>query len=311
MKQLISIFILLGSLQTFAEQSVNLALNWKAEPEFGGFYTAVLEGFFNKQGLKVDILQGGSGTPTVQMLANKKVDFAVVSADEIILSQDRKSTNKVKALFAVYQTSPYIIMSHKERGFKSLRDVFTSDGILSIQSGLPYAQFLVKKFPAKSLKIVPYLGGVGNFLSDKNFSQQGFLTTEPLSAEKLGAKVQTFLIADEGFNPYLVVLATTEETLKNKPELVKKFLTATAQGWSSYLNNPDKTNLYMQTLNKSLSLEVFKSAAETQKPLILTKDAKLGSMSEVRWQTLAQQLKDLGLIKTVPKTSDLYENVNY
>ncbi len=311
MKKIIFAIVLLCSTQIFAQQKIKLALNWKAEPEFGGFYAADVEGFYSKQGLKVDIIQGGSGTPTVQMLANGKIDFAIVSADEIILSQDRNSKNKVKALFAVYQTSPYIVMSHKERGFKNLKDVFISDGLLSMQSGLPYYQFLVKKFGNPKVKVVPYLGGVANFINNKSFSQQGFLTTEPLAAEKSGARVQTFLIADEGFNPYLVVLATTETVLKEKPELVKKVLKASQEGWQNYLNNPSKTNQYMASLNKSLDLETFKSAADIQKPLILMKDTKLGSMSEARWATLVQQLKDLGLIKTTPKTSDLFETVAY
>ncbi|HWU42897.1 MAG TPA: ABC transporter substrate-binding protein [Bdellovibrio sp.] len=294
-----------------AMTATTLALNWKAEPEFGGFYAAELEGFFKQQGLNVEIIQGGSGTPTVQMLANKKTDFAIVSADEIILSQDRSNKNKVKALYAVYQTAPYIVMTHEERHFQSIKDIFSSEGILAIQSGLPYFQYLIKKFGPPKAKIVPYLGGVGNFVSDKNFSQQGFITTEPLSAEGAGVKVKKFLIADEGFNPYLVVLATTEDTLKNHPDLVKKFVRACDLGWQSYLENPDKVNSYMSQLNKALGLETFKKAAEAQKPLIEVKDTKLGSMSEKRWQQLAQQLKDLNLIKTLPKAKELYEVLDF
>lgn len=287
--------------------SVTLALNWKAEPEFGGFYAAALQGIYKKHGLDVKILEGGSGTPTVQMLANNKVEFAIVSADEIILSQDRNAKNKVKGLFAVYQTSPYIVMTHAEKNFKSLKDVFASEGILSMQSGLPYYQFLIQKFGKPKVKVVPYTGGVSNFLNNKNFSQQGFITTEPLSAEKAGAKVKSFLIADEGFNPYLVVIAATEETLNKKPELVKKLVAASREGWIAYLKDPKATNQYMATLNKSLDLETFNKAADIQKPLIETKEA-LGSMTSTRWETLVQQLKDLKLIKSSPKAPDLFSN---
>ncbi|KHD88795.1 MAG: lipoprotein [Bdellovibrio sp. ArHS] len=293
----------------FAESLVptTLALNWKAEPEFGGFYTAALQGIYKKHGLDVKILEGGSGTPTVQMLANGKVEFAIVSADEIILSQDRNPKNKVKGLFAVYQTSPYIVMTHAERNLKTLRDVFMSEGVLSMQSGLPYYQFLVQKFGKPQVKVVPYAGGVSNFLNDKSLSQQGFITTEPLSAEKAGAKVKTFLIADEGFNPYLVVIGATEDTLKKKPEVVKKFVAASREGWAAYLKDPQATNEYMAKLNKAFDLATFNKAAEVQKPLIETK-GPLGAMSSNRWETLVQQLKDLKLIKVSPKTEDLYQN---
>ncbi|WP_413567973.1 ABC transporter substrate-binding protein [Bdellovibrio sp. HCB117] len=305
---LLSFTFLLAS-HAFAQSptSVTLALNWKAEPEFGGFYAAALQGIYKKHGLDVKILEGGSGTPTVQMLANGKVEFAIVSADEIVLSQDRNSKNKVKGLFAVYQTSPYIVMSHAEKNYKNLKDVFMSDGILSMQSGLPYYQYLVQKFGRPKVKVVPYAGGVSNFLNDKNFSQQGFITTEPLSAEKAGAKVKTFLIADEGFNPYLVVIGATEETLSKKPELVKKFVAASREGWIAYLKDPKDTNKHMATLNKAFDLETFNKAADVQKPLIETKET-LGSMSSTRWSTLVQQLKELKLIKTSPKAEDLYMN---
>jgi len=286
---------------------VTLALNWKAEPEFGGFYAAAVQGIYKKHGLDVKIIEGGSGTPTVQMLANSKVQFAIVSADEIILSQDRNPKNKVQGLFAVYQTAPYIVMTHAERGFKSLQDVFNSNGVLAMQSGLPYYQYLIKKFGKPKVKVVPYTGGVGNFLNDKNFSQQGFITTEPLSAEKAGAKVKSFLIADEGFNPYLVVLAATEDTLKKNPELAKKLVAASREGWAAYLRDPKPANQYMATLNKSLDLETFNKAAEVQKPLIENKEA-LGTMSAARWDTLVQQLKDLKLIKNAPKAQDLFVN---
>lgn len=299
----LSLILISGNL--FAADPIRLVLNWKAEPEFGGFYSAALEGIYKKHGLDVEIVEGGSGTPTVQMLANKKVEFAIVSADEIILSQDRKTTNKVKALFAVYQTSPYIIMSHAEKGYKNLKDVFQSEGILSVQSGLPFYPYLVKKFGKPKVQIVPYLGGIGSFLKDKNFSQQGFATTEPTAAEKAGAKVQNFLIADEGFNPYLVVLATTEEVLKQKPEVVTKIVQATREGWISYLKDPTATNKHMAKLNKALDLDTFNKGAKIQEPLIVIKGTEIGSMSESRWVTLVDQLHDLGLIKTKPKAQDL------
>ncbi|AFY01676.1 ABC transporter substrate-binding protein [Bdellovibrio bacteriovorus] len=308
MKTMITLLIsvLMTSAAFAANAPATLALNWKAEPEFGGFYAASLQGFYKTQGLDVQILEGGSGTPTVQMLANNKVDFAIVSADELIISQDKNKVNKVKALFAVYQKSPYIVMTHAERNFKSLKDVFTNEGFLSMQSGLPYYQFLVQKFGKPKVRVVPYLGGVSNFVNDMTFSQQGFITIEPLSAEKAGAKVKNFLIADEGFNPYLVVLATTEETLKNKPELVQKVLTATREGWAHYLKDPKATNEHMATLNKAIDLTTFNKAADIQKPLIETTGVVVGSMTDERWDTLVQQMKKLKLIKSTPKASDLY-----
>lgn len=286
------------------EKVFTLALNWKAEPEFGGFYEAQLKNLYKKHGLQVQILEGGSGTPTIQMLANGKVDFAIVSADELILAHDRNPRNKIKALFAVYQTSPYIIMTHAERDFKNLQDVFKADGILSLQSGLPYYAFLVKKWGRPKAKVVPYAGGVGSFLNNKQLSQQGFLTIEPVAAENAGQKTKNFLIADEGFNPYLVVLAVKESFWKDQPETVKALHKAVVEGWQLYLKNPQSTNVHMSRLNKSLDLATFEKASQIQKPLI-EKDS-LGQMTEERWTTLIEQMRDLKLIQKPLQAKDLY-----
>jgi NitT/TauT family transport system substrate-binding protein len=303
--------ILSGSSVCLATTPVKLkfALNWKAEPQFGGFYTAQLKDEFKKRGLAVEILEGGSGAPTVQMLGANKVDFAIVSAEEIVLAQDRGA--KIVGLFATYQTNPQAIMTHQERHFKSLKEVFETEGILSIQSGLSYAQFLFKKYPQAKVKAVPYLGGISNFTKDPNYSQQCFFTSEPLVAENAGLKVKTFLISEEGFDPYTTVVAVHADTLKKDPKTVQALIEAVRAGWEEYLKNPEPTNKIMLGINKSMTAETFTKSAAAQKGLIETLETKqkgLGFMSEERWQKLILQLRELKIIKKDLKAKDLYQN---
>jgi NitT/TauT family transport system substrate-binding protein len=309
MKIMLLNFLLVSSVSLAAPATkVKLALNWKAEPQFGGFYAAQINGEFKKRGLDIEILEGGSGTPTVQMLGANKVDFAIVSAEEIIVAQDRGSA--VTALFATYQTNPQAIMTHEERHLKSLQEVFASEGVLSIQSGLSYAQFLLKKYPQPKVKIVPYLGGITNFTKDPKYSQQCFFTSEPLLAEKAGLKVKTFLVANEGFNPYTTVVAANSETLKKDPKTAKAVVEAVRAGWQEYLKNPEPTNKHMAGLNKAMDAETFTKSAAAQKNLIETTETKqkeLGFMSTERWQSLISQLKELKIIKKDLKAQDMYQ----
>ncbi len=303
---------LIVSTQSFATTPIKLklALNWKAEPQFGGFYEAFYNGEFIKRGLDVEILEGGSGSPTVQMLGAKKVNFAIVSAEEIVIAQDRGS--KIVGLFAAFQTNPQAIMTHLERHFRSLSDVFAAEGILSIQSGLSYAQYLLKKYPRPKVKIVPYLGGITNFTSDSKLSQQCFFTSEPLIAEKSGLKVKTFLVSDEGFNPYTVVVATSAESLKQDAKTAKAFIGAVRAGWDTYLKNPKPTNELMAGINKSMSSETFAKSSAAQMTLIQTAETYqkgLGFMSEERWHKLVLQLKELKSIKKEIPPGDLFKNL--
>ncbi|MBX9766000.1 MAG: ABC transporter substrate-binding protein [Bdellovibrionales bacterium] len=274
---------------------MTLALNWKAEPQFGGFYEGKFKEEFQKLGLNVEILEGGSGTPTVQMAASGKVDFAVVAGDELLISRDRGSD--LVALFAAYQTAPQGLMAHEERGFKSIKDLFESGGTLALQKGLPYSLFLAKKFPNSKVKLVPYAGGIGQFAADKKHSQQCFVTSEPLLAEKQGLKVKTFLIADEGFNPYTTVVVVRRKFFEEKSEVVKKMHAALLKSWTSYVKDPKSTNAKMAEINKAMDLKTLEESANAQKPLVQGKDP-IGTMTEERWKSLSEQLYELKLIRS-------------
>ncbi len=292
------------------EAKARLALNWKPEPQFGGFYAAELNGEFKKRKLNVEIIPGGAGTPVIQMIGLGSVEYGLVSGDEVIIARSRGM--KVVALFATYQTHPQGVMAHAERGFKSLKDVYTSEGPLALQMGLPYALLLKKKYPQAKSKIVPYLGGISNFLSDKKYSQQVFVTSEPLIAKQQKQEVSVFLVAEEGYNPYATVLAVQEEALTSRPREVKAMVEAVRAGWKSYMKNPKPTNKHMAKLNKAMSQELFNESEKAQRALIETPDTKtsgLGSMTEARWQQLVEQLLEIKLIQKSVPTGELFRNL--
>jgi len=283
-----------------------LALNWKPEPQFGGFYAAQARGYYRDRQLDVRIIEGGSGTPTIQMLLAGKVDYAVVSADEVVIAHARGATDIV-ALFATYQTNPQGIMTHAERGFGSLEEVMHADGVLLWQSGLPYAQFFQKKYAPLKVTTAPYLGGIGNFQNDPAISQQCFVTSEPLTASAAGLKVKTFLVADSGYNPYTTVLVTTRKRWQASPQEVKNMVAAVRDGWNDYLQEPAPTNQLMLSLNKAMSAQTFAQSAEAQRPLIKTDSTvRVGEMTLARWQTLAEQLRDIKVIRQPVTASELF-----
>ncbi len=281
-----------------APTKFRLALNWKPEPEFGGFYEAQLRGIYQKEGIDLEILPGGVGTPVIQMIEAGKVELGISNSDEVILGRSQ-GANAV-SIYAVYQTSPMALLTHSERGFKELKDVFENPGTIAAERGLPYIRFCEKKYGLKKVKLVPFLGGITQFLSDKNLTQQGFVTAEPILARKQGAKPKTFLIADSGYNPYLTVVIVRRDFAEKNQEILKKFVKATQEGWRLYLKDPSVSNKHMATLNPTMDLDTFKEGAKEQIPLIETAETKkhgLGFQSAERWKQLADQLLDLGVVK--------------
>ncbi len=277
---------------------ITLQLNWKPEPQFGGFYAAEVNGIYRKHGLGVEITAGGAGTPTVDMIGAGTVSFAIVSGDEIVRA--RAKGNRLVALFAVYQTNPQGIMTRAARGFKTLADLFGHSGTLALERGLPYADFLEKKYGFGKLKIVPApFGDLTLYRTDEDYAMQCFVTSEPLAAKRIGIEPQTFLIAESGYNPYTTVLATSESYLKKNPEVVQSMVEAVREGWQAYLSDPTRTNEYMGKLNPTMDAQTFEASAEVQKSLIRSPDTEkfgLGTMTLERWRRLGLQLAELKVI---------------
>jgi len=297
-------FALLG-LAACAERSpkLALALNWKAEPEFGGLFEAERSGAFATRGLAVE-RTGGPGAPVVQMVTARQVAFGIASADEVVLARDRGSD--VVAVFATYQTSPQGLMTHAARGLDSLAAVFQAPGILAVEPGLPYVKYLEKRYGFGALQVVPYSYSIAPFLDDPTLTQQVFVTAEPIAARRAGSDPLVFLVADSGYDPYTAVVITHGQMLRDDAPRVAAFVAALREGWRGYLDDPNPANDVMGPLNPEMDAVAFRLAAEAQRPLIETNDGALGGMRTERWSRLADQLAELGLLTKPPEPAASY-----
>jgi len=278
------------------DEKLQIALNWKPEPEFGGIFEAERLGAFTKRDLAVE-RTGGPGAPVVQMVASGQSRFGIASADEVVLARDRGSD--IVAIFAIYQTSPVGLMTHAARGIDSLAALLVSPGTLAVEPGLPYVKFLEKRYGLGAQKVVPYGFSITPFLADPSFTQQVFVTSEPISARRAGAEPRVFLVAESGYDPYTAVVITQGEALRRDRAQIARFVEALREGWLGYLADPAPANALMAKLNPEMDAEAFALAADAQKELIAVEGGHVGRMTAERWGKLAAQLQELELIKSV------------
>jgi NitT/TauT family transport system substrate-binding protein len=289
------------------KDAVTIALNWYAEPEFGGLYQAQLDGSYAAKDLEVTIQPGGAGAPVIPQVATGRVQFGISMADEVVLAKAQGAD--IVTVFATYQTHPLGIMVHASRGLKDLADL--KSGTLAVEDGIPFAQFLFAKYDWKGVTRVPYGGGVTQFLLDKDYAQQVYVTSEPILAKKQGADPQVFMVADTGYNPYANVLVTSGKLVAENPGLVDRFVDATSAGWRAYLVDGTAANAKIHEVNPTMDADVLQGSWEAQKPLITgghAAEAGVGAMEGARWATLVEQLTTLGALKTPVDPESLYTN---
>jgi NitT/TauT family transport system substrate-binding protein len=278
-----------------AVEEVTLQLNWTPETEHGGFYAALVHGYYEEAGLKVEIRPGGPAAPVGPMVAGGQVTFGIDNADKML--NFRSQGADLVALFASLQTSPRCLIIHDDSPIKSFDDL---QGITLAMGNQPWVEFLKKKLPLKDVKFVPNPAGLAQFLNDKNFVQQGYIFSEPLSVAEQGGKARSLLVSELGYNPYTSLLIAKGTLVKEKPELMKRMVAASLKGWQKYLEDPIAANEAIHKANELMSLQVLQDGVEAMKPLCFGDDtdpAKLGRMTAERWKTLTDQLVEIGAIK--------------
>ena len=279
--------------------SARLALNWYPETEHGGFIAANTLGLFDEKNVDVEIIPGGPGAPqlVITELKAERIQFAVSDADNVVKA--RAVGLPIVAVMAPLQNSPRCIMVHESSGITRLEDLANVE--LAISDSRPFALWMKKKLPLTNVTMVPFSGQVGEFLVKQNFAQQGYVFSEPFVAKEKGGDPKVLLLSDIGFNPYASVLITTEQVIKEQPELVRSVVSASLKGWERYLADPAATNAAIHEMNKEMSPAALEFGAREMVPLCKTAEGvpSCGMILD-RWQTLVSQIEELD---DIPKGS--------
>ena len=284
---------------------VTLQTDWYPQPEHGGFYEALLKGYYKQEGLDVTIAPGGPMIVGDQQVASGAATFAMDSSDQVLVSVSHGLP--LVAVAATLQRDPQGVMVHKDSPVNTFADL--NGHAVAVRPGSIWFQYLVKKYKLDNVREIPATYSVANFLADPNYIQQAFVTSEPYFAKKGGAEVRMLQVSDTGYLPYRVyVTSTTFE--KEHPDIVARFVRASTRGWRDYIADPSLANAEINKLNPAMNVDQMNFSAQTLKDMNFeTGDGpdgdQLGRFTADRWATQYQQLIDLKVITTPidPKTA--------
>lgn len=269
-------------------QKVTLALNWVPEPEFGGFYEGVLGGHYEKAGFDVEIMAGGPGAPSLELLQSGKAQAAISAGDDLLLK--RAKGIQAIGVWPAFQDAPNGLMV-RDPGPTQLSEIPAGTQV-AIELGSPFQIFLWQQQAWEGkISAVPYTGGVGQFMADPAMVQQAYITSEVCVAQSKGASVRFLKASDAGWNPYGTLLALPDPL----PEWAPAFVAATETAWMAYQADPSQANAEIGRLNPALTPEILDCVTQAQAPYLVGR-AGLGEMDAERWEATSAALKQLGLL---------------
>lgn len=293
----LTLWVVAISFAVEAAEKVRLATDWYPQPEHGGFYHALVQGYYRDAGLDVEILPGGPNAFATQKVATKAADFGMGSTDDVLLANERGIP--VTAVGATMQHDPQGVMVHEDSPVKSFADL--EGRIVAVAPGTVWFPYLVKRYQLKKVQEKAHNFSVGAFVKDPSYIQQCFLTSEPFFALQAGAKPRVLLISDSGYDPYRVFF-TRRALIREKPEVVRGFVAASIRGWKEYLLDPTAAHAEIRKRNPELTPEKmnYSYQALKDKRFIAGDPAKgdlTGAFRPERWKAQFDTLKDLGVLR--------------
>ncbi len=292
--------------------AIRFATDWKAEAEQGGFYEALAEGEYAKRGLDVTIIQGGPGSNVPQLLAAGSVDMGVGSNAFIVMNLAREKA-PLKAVMAVFQKDPQVLLAHPDTGVKTIADLKGHPILLGDASVGAFWVWLKAKYGFSDDQVRKYTFNSGPFVNDKRAAQEGYITSEPYSIEKAtGMKPLVFLLADNGYPGYATMVLAPDSLIARNPAAVKAFVEATAKGWHDYLyGDPKPADALIRKDNPEMTEDVLDQARAKMRQAGMVdggdaKTAGIGVMTDARWKAFFDMAAGHGVYPTTMDPKSAY-----
>ena len=283
---------------------VVFATNWKAQAAHGGFYQALADGTYRKAGLEVTIAQGGPQVNNRPLLPAGRIDFLMTG--NLLHSFDNvRNGLPIVVVAAMFQKDPQALIAHPGQGYERFESLAKAPVALIAKDGqFSWWQWLKVQHGFRDEQLKPYTYNLGPFLANRAAIQQGYSVAEPIYIENQGRfRPVVHLLADHGFSTYSTLIEARTDTVRKRPDLVRRFVDASITGWYNYLYGDRKAaNALMRKDNPELTDdEIERSVALMKQQGIVDSGEALergiGAMNEARVRDFLDKMVRAGLFK--------------
>ncbi|MBW0177820.1 ABC transporter substrate-binding protein [Sediminibacterium sp.] len=294
-----------------AGDTLRVQLKWWHQFQFAGYYAAELKGYYRQEGLNVKLIPGDPQHAPISEVLSARADFGITGSDLVI---EYAKGQPVIALGAIFQHSPYTILSLKEKKINIPSDLIGKRLMASLDQGWTELQavFLKEGINPDSLKLLSHTWKNTDLIEDKVDAITAYISVEINQLRKMGVEPSYILPINYGIDFYGDVLFTRKNMADTDPVTIGKFRKASFAGWEYAMSHTAEMADYILTLpgvkERGVTKDDLLVEAEAMRKLILPGLVEIGHMNEGRWKHILDVHQKLGVIAKQPElTGFLYD----
>ena len=281
-----------------AADTASIRLKWLHQAQFAGFYAAQMKGFYGNKGISVELKPGGVEFPAISAVASGSDYFGVAGADQVLTS--RAAGAPIVAIAVIYRATPMVLFSFRER------NILDAKGMIGKRVGvklggneeLTYRAILhAAGVDSHQISEIPVKYDMTPLFDDLVDVWPGYTINEVLTARENGHQLNVISPSQYGLRMYADTLFTTEDMISKNPELVRKVVEATIQGWQYAAAHPEEAARFGLNYDGKLNYDHELAMMRESVPLLKPDDKPIGWMEPSEWDGLQTLLLQQGFLK--------------
>lgn len=302
---------LASNLQDQAVLSTSVQLGWIHNYSTANFYTAEKNGHYAAQKLSVELIEGGFGEAgyidPIEEVVTGKADFGLSNAYSVV--EARAEGKPLIAVAAIFQRNPAAIFSLKSSNIQRPKDLAGRRVLVNSSTNSLEKMLKLHNVDPNSLEFAQRSGyGVEELINGEADAMLTWVINEGVMLDEAGVEYNTMLLSDYGIYEYETVLFTSEELIKNNPELVQRFVSATLQGVQDVIDKPSEAVDYVIEYGEELEYASEHRRIQALLPILKQPNASLGQIDHEIWMLMLEALQGRGVQASAQDVEASYTN---
>ncbi|MCB2007832.1 MAG: ABC transporter substrate-binding protein [Burkholderiaceae bacterium] len=225
-----------------AQDAVSLRLNWYLGGLHVPYYYGKDMGFFKQEGIDLTINEGRGSGNTVQVVAAGSDTFGMADSSSLITTASKGA--EVKSVMSLLNSTGFSVVSLASTGIRTPKDLEGKS--FAVSPGDPLGQLFRalaahNKLDMNKIRFVQVdpAAKVVSVLEKKVDALLGGADDQYFLIKYKGQEPAALRYADHGANIVGMTILTTTSTIKNKPDLVRRFVKASVRSWEEAKKNPN------------------------------------------------------------------------
>lgn len=312
----LTLLLFLSACNKEGTEKVSIMLDWYPNAVHSFLYIAEEKGYFEEEGIEVDIQFPANPTDPINLAAASKVTMGITYQPDVIIAKTEQDIG-VKSVGALVRSPLNHVAFLSESGIETPKDL---EGKTVGFSGIPLNEAMLQTMIETD----------GGDFSKTKMVDVGFELNSSIVSEKADAAIGIYinhevpLLKHEGYDPayidptdygvpsfYELVVVTSDDTWKKDQENIEAFWRATGKAFDDMEKDPEEALAILLKHQDEANFPLIEEVEQESLAVLLPKmksPGKFGEQDEETWKVTADWMRDVGLISKDANLDGIFVN---